>query len=89
MKVRIDIDCLPDRVLTFCGLPAADSMQNAMMAEIEERLKASLNTMTTEDMFNTWMPAGVESFEQMQKSFWSSMTGGKPEKEWGRVGALY
>ena len=89
MKVRIDIDCSPDEALTFCGLPAADSMQMAMMVEIEERLKASLNTMTPEDMLKTWMPGGVEGFEHMQKTFWSSMTGGKPEKEWGRVGALY
>ena len=81
MKVRIDIDCSPDETRTFCGLPAVDSMQKAMMAEIEERLKASLNTMTPEDMLKTWMPAGVEGFEQMQKTFWSSMTGGKPEKE--------
>ncbi len=81
MKVRIDIDCSPDEARTFFGLPAVEAMQKAMMAEIEERLKANLSTMTPEDMLKTWMPAGVEGFEQMQKTFWSSMTGGKPEKE--------
>ncbi len=81
MKVRIDIDCSPDEARAFFGLPAVESLQKAMMAEIEERLKASLNTMTPEDLLKTWMPAGVEGFEHMQKTFWSSMTGAKPEKK--------
>lgn len=81
MNIRIDIECSPDEARAFFGLPAVESMQKAMMAEIEERLKASLGTMTPEDLLKTWMPAGVEGFEQMQKMFWASMTGGKTEKE--------
>ncbi|HJO97351.1 MAG: DUF6489 family protein [Rhodospirillales bacterium] len=79
MKVRIDIDCSPDEARTFFGLPAVEPMQKAMMAEVEERLKASLETMTPEDLIKTWMPAGVEGFEKMQKMFWSSMTDKKTE----------
>ena len=89
MKVPIDIDFSPDEALTFCCLPATGSMQKAIMPEIEERLKGSLNTMTPEDMSKTWMPARFEGFEQMQKMFWPSMTGGKLKREWGRVVALY
>ena len=81
MKVRIDIECSSDEARAFFGLPAVEPMQKAMMAEIEERLKASIETMTPETMFKTWMPAGVEGFEQMQKLFWSSMTGGQTKKE--------
>jgi hypothetical protein len=81
MKIRIDIDCSPDEARTFFGLPAVESLHKTMVAEIEERLKAGLAAMTPEDMLKTWMPAGVEGFEQMQKTFWSTMTGGKTERE--------
>jgi hypothetical protein len=81
MKIRIDIECSPDEARAFFGLPAVEPMQKAMVAEIEERLKETLGTMTPEALFKTWMPAGVEGFEQMQKAFWSSMAGGKTEKE--------
>jgi hypothetical protein len=81
MKIRIDIDCSPDEARAFFGLPAVEPMQEAMMAEIADRLKASVGKMTPEDLLKTWMPAGVEGFEQMQKNFWSTMTGGKTEKE--------
>ena len=42
MKVRFDIDCSPDEARAFFGLPAVEPLQKAMMAEIEERLKAAL-----------------------------------------------
>jgi hypothetical protein len=58
-------------------------MQRAMMAKIEERLKASLGTMKPEEALMTWVPAEVKSFDQTLKTFWSSMTSGKPEKEDG------
>ena len=81
MKVRIDIECSSEEARAFFGLPVVEPMQKAMMAEIEERLKANLATMTPEEMLKTWMPAGAEGFEQMQKMFWSSMTGDKSAKE--------
>ena len=32
-------------------------------------------------LFKTWLPAGMESFEQMQKMFFSQMTPGKEGKD--------
>ncbi|MDA8637507.1 DUF6489 family protein [Rhodospirillales bacterium] len=81
MKVTIDIDCTPEEARAFMGLPDVKQMQEAMMKEVEERMRANLQSMDPETIFKTWLPAGVQSFEQMQKMFWSQMTGGEKDKK--------
>jgi hypothetical protein len=42
-----------------------------------EKLKA----MDPEAMFKAWMPTGLDGFENMQKAFWSQMTGGASKSD--------
>ncbi len=81
MKVTIDIDCTPEEARAFMGLPDVKAMQESMMKEVEERMRANLQSMDPETMFKTWLPASMQSFEQMQKMFWSQMTGGEKDKK--------
>lgn len=76
MKISIDIDCTPEEARRFFGLPDVAPMQEAVMAEVQERILASLKAMDAETLVKTWMPAGMQGWEQMQKAFWSQMTGG-------------
>ena len=76
MKVKIDIDCTPEEARAFMGLPDVRPMQESMMKEVEERMRANLQAMDPEAMFKTWLPAGIQSWEQMQRMFWSRMGGG-------------
>jgi hypothetical protein len=81
MKVTIDIDCTPEEARTFLGLPDVQPSQAAMMAELEKRMRSNIEQMDPETMLGTWLPAGLQGLEQMQKLFWSqlaSATGGKP-----------
>ncbi|MCK5777443.1 MAG: hypothetical protein KAH11_01555 [Rhodospirillales bacterium] len=73
MKVKIDIDCTPEEARTFLGLPDVKPLQEAMMKEVEERMRANLQAMDPETMFKTWLPAGIQGWEQMQRMFWSQM----------------
>ena len=73
MKITFDIDCTPEEARSFLGLPDVKPMQENMMKEIEDRMKANMASMDPETMVQTWMPAGVQGFEQMQKRFWSQM----------------
>lgn len=75
MKIRIDIDCTPQEARNFLGLPDLEPMQKALLRELEERMRASLGTMDPERMIELWFPAGVEGWEQMQKLFWSRLSG--------------
>ncbi len=79
MKVKIDIDCTPEEARTFMGLPDVKPMQEKMMKEVEDRMRANLQAMDPETMFKIWLPAGMQSFEQMQKMFWSQMSGGEKD----------
>lgn len=73
MKITVDIDCTPDEARHFLGLPDVKPMQDAMMQEIQERMRANLQAMDPETMLKTWLPAGLQGMEQMQKMFWSQM----------------
>ncbi len=73
MKITVDIDCTPEEARTFLGLPDVQPLQQAMMKELEDRMRANLDRVDPETLMKTWFPAGVQSFEQMQKMFWSQL----------------
>ena len=66
----------PEEARAFFGLPDLGPMQQRVMGEIEERLRATLASMSPEAIFKTWIPAsmqGVEQMQQMQQAFWSQL----------------
>lgn len=73
MKITIDIDCTPEEARSFLGLPDVAPMQKALMDEIQRRMSENLKAMDPEQMIKTWLPMGLQGFEQMQKAFWSQM----------------
>ena len=82
MKIKIDVDCTPEEARAFLGLPDVAPMQAAVMEEIQKRMLANLAAMDPETLVSTWLPAGIQGFEQLQKAFWSQMSGGsKPSKD--------
>lgn len=82
MKVTFDIDCTPEEARRFLGLPDVQPMQQAIMEEIGRRAMSGLSAMDPEQVLKTWLPAGMQGLEQMQKFFWNAMgsaAGGKKE----------
>lgn len=81
MKITVDVDCTPEEARSFLGLPDVKPMQDAVMAQVQERMTSALNAMDPETMIKTWLPAGVQGMEQLQKMFWSQFAGnGRREK---------
>lgn len=74
MKITVDIDCTPEEARHFFGLPDVKPMQDALMQQIQDRMSANLQAMEPEAMLETWLPASLQGFEQMQKIFWNQMT---------------
>ncbi|WP_158047742.1 DUF6489 family protein [Skermanella pratensis] len=74
MKITVDIDCTPEEARHFFGLPDVKPMQDALMQQIQDRMSANLQVMEPEAMLKTWLPAGLQGFEQMQKIFWTQMS---------------
>lgn len=73
MKINFDIECTPEEARSFLGLPDVKPMQENLMRDIEDRMKTNLSSMEPEALIRTWMPVGVQGFEQLQKMFWAQM----------------
>jgi hypothetical protein len=76
MKVTVNIDCTPEEARTFFGLPDVQPMQQAMLEEMQRRMKEGLTAQDLETLMKAWTsPALTQSFEQMQKTFWGAFGG--------------
>ena len=75
MKFSLDIDCTPEELRGFFGMPDVKPMQERLLKEVEERMRANLTALDPETLLQTWMPAGLKGFEQLQEMFLSQMAG--------------
>ena len=75
MKIKFDIGCTPEELRGFFGLPDVRPMQEELLREVQEKLRANLKALDPETMLKTWLPAGLKGFEQLQEMFMSQMAG--------------
>jgi hypothetical protein len=80
MKLKFDIDCTPEELRSFFGLPDVKPMQDRLMAELEEQMRAGLKVLDPETMMKTWLPAGLRGLEQLQEMFFTQMGRGGGKK---------
>ena len=81
MRISVDIDCTPEEARAFLGLPDVKPMQEALMGQMQERMMSALSAMDPETMLKTWLPAGVQSMELLQKIFWAQFGAGRRERK--------
>jgi hypothetical protein len=77
MKIKFDIECTPDEMRGFFGLPEVKPMQDRLLQEVEARMRANLAALDPETMLKTWLPAGLKGFEQLQEMMFAQMGRGK------------
>jgi hypothetical protein len=75
MKISFDIDCTPEELRAFFGLPDVKPMQEQLLKEVEAKMRANLKALDPETMLKTWLPAGLKGFEQLQEMFLDQMSG--------------
>ena len=73
MKVTVNIDCTPEEARAFFGLPDVRPMQDALMQEMQEKLREAAKSMEPAELLQSWLPGGM-GWEQMQK-LWNGMSG--------------
>ncbi|MEH6497072.1 MAG: DUF6489 family protein [Pseudomonas marincola] len=81
MKISLDIECTPEEARKFFGLPDVEKMQEALVAQMQEKLAENISGLDAENMMKTWLPDGMKGLDQMQNMFWSSLSGDKPNKK--------
>jgi Family of unknown function (DUF6489) len=69
MKVNIEIDCTPQEARAFLGLPDVAPMQEALMAEMQERIAANFRAMEPQEMMRFWLGNGAEQVSQFYEAF--------------------
>ena len=73
MKVTVNVECSPEEARAFLGLPDVAPMQQALMKELEDRLRSNIQAMTPDAMLKTWLPTSMQNVEQAQKVFWGQI----------------
>lgn len=76
MKITIDIDCTPQEARAFLGLPNVEPMQDALVAQMQERLAQYLDATDPDTLMKVWFPAGLKGFGELQERFWQQMMSG-------------
>jgi hypothetical protein len=80
MKISLDIDCTAEEARKFLGLPEVAPLQETLLKEVQERLTANIRAMDPKTMLETWLPATLKGFEQLQEAFISRMVGAGKKK---------
>jgi hypothetical protein len=81
MKIKLDIDCTPEELRGFFGLPDVRPMQEQLLKDVEERMRAAVKALDPEAMLKSWLPAGLQGFEKLQEAFFAQTGGASSAKE--------
>ena len=81
MKIKLDIDCTPEELRGFFGLPDVRPMQEQLLKEIEERMRAGVQAVDPETMLKTWLPVGLQGLEKLQEFLTAQMGAAGPGKK--------
>jgi hypothetical protein len=67
MKVNVEIDCTPAEARAFLGLPDVTPLNDAMVAEVQSRMKANIGAMQPEELMKTWTSFGLQAQDQFRR----------------------
>jgi hypothetical protein len=81
MKLKLDIDCTAEEARKFLGLPEVQPLQEALLKEVQEQMSANIKAMDAKAMIETWLPATLKGFEQLQQMFMAQMAGATGKKK--------
>lgn len=75
MKITVDLDCTPQEMRTFFGLPDVESMQKAVMEELQHRMIASMDQISPTSIMKDWI-APVNAMQQAFLGAFGQAAGG-------------
>jgi len=78
MKITLNVDCTPQEARAFLGLPDVTAMNDAMMSEMQARMKSNMAALQPEELVKSWMAFGGQATEQFRKLMTAAATGNTP-----------
>ena len=67
MKINVEIDCSPAEARAFLGLPDITPLNDALVAEMQARMKANVAAMQPEELMKAWTSFGLQAQDQFRR----------------------
>lgn len=70
MKINFDIDCTPQELRTFFGLPDLEPIQNALLEDLKRRMLEEVDHLNPVNLMRDWFTPATgmqQAFLQMFK----------------------
>jgi hypothetical protein len=77
MKVRVEVDCTPEEARAALGLPDVTALNEALMSEMQARMKANMAALAPEELMKNWMAFGGQAQEHFRKLMTAAAGGSK------------
>src|SRR5207247_11135630 len=86
-----DASAVEQSALSYTTLFRSDvkPMQQELMKEVAERMRANVKALDPETMLKTWLPAGLQGFEQLQEMFLNQMAGRPGDRKSTRLNSSH
>jgi hypothetical protein len=68
MKINVEMDCTPEEARAFLGLPDLRPMQEELLAEMKERMSASLGALDPQELTRLWLTPNLKGFETLMEA---------------------
>ena len=78
MKITLNVDCTPQEARAFLGLPDVSALNEAMMTEMQTRMKSNMAALQPEELMKSWMAFGGQATEHFRKLMTAAATGNNP-----------
>jgi Family of unknown function (DUF6489) len=77
MKVRVEVECTPEEARASLGLPDVSGLNDALVGEMQARMKANITALQPEELMKNWMAFGGQAQEQFLKLMSAAAGGSK------------
>jgi hypothetical protein len=78
MKITVNVECTPEEARTFLGLPDVTGLNEAMIGEMQARMKTNMAALQPDELMKNWMVLGGQATEHFRKLMTAAATGNKP-----------
>ncbi|MEM7071692.1 MAG: DUF6489 family protein [Pseudomonadota bacterium] len=83
MKLSLEVDCSPNELREFFGMPDMRDINEKMTEAMRERMLKSLDEVDNQKLMSLWMSqfSGIkDSGEKMQQAFWNAFGSANTKK---------
>ncbi len=72
MKIKIEVDCTPQEMREFFGLPDVQGLQADLLEDIQKKWSGGVEGYDPMTLIKPFLPAHLQNLENLQKMFWGA-----------------